>query len=155
VPEPVRVVHELFALFGAAAPDPLDRMPLIRTGERAPIAEPIRRGVWRRDGGCCQWCGYAYDLQIDHIVPWSNGGSDRSDNLRLLCASCNEARSNRRTDIWSRVLPLAFECRRCVRPQRYLNDDDEPVEFIEQADPVSAYCVTCRTPGISEHWATM
>lgn len=146
MPEPGQLIDDVIALFGSAAPDPLERLPLVRTGEREPIDSGVRRGVWLRDGGRCQWCGYAYGLQLDHIVPWSNGGSDRSDNLRLLCDRCNETRSNRRTDSWTRVLPVAFECRRCVRPQRRLDDNDEPV---------NAYCIACRTAGIAERWTTV
>lgn len=152
--EPVRVVDELLALFGPEAPDVLDRLPRVRSGDREPIPSYVRYGVWHRDCGRCQWCGSTHDLQFDHIVPWSNGGTDRSDNLRLLCAGCNEARSNRRTDVWTRVLPIAYECRRCMRPQRVLNDDDEPIEFIEQVDPVRAYCVQCRASGIAERERT-
>jgi hypothetical protein len=153
--EPRRVLDELLAMFGPDAPDQLDRLRLVRTGEREPIPMSVRRGVWFRDGRCCQWCGAFDNLQLDHIVPWSNGGSDRSDNLRLLCANCNETRSNRRTDIWTRVLPLAFECSRCARPERYLTDDDETIEYVEQADRVGAYCMACRTPGLAERWALL
>lgn len=152
--EPARVVYELLALFGADAPDLLDRMPVVRTGEREPISEGVRRGIWLRDCGECQWCGHPHDLEIDHIIPWSNGGSDRSDNLRLLCTRCNEARSNRRTDVWTRVLPLTYECRRCMQPQRCIDDEGDSYQYIEQIDPVKAYCVSCRAAGIAERWST-
>ncbi|WP_081871909.1 HNH endonuclease [Nocardia otitidiscaviarum] len=64
------------------------------TEERAPIDRITRVGVYARDGWKCQWCGAAHHLELDHIVPWSAGGSDSPSNLRTLCKSCNEKRSN-------------------------------------------------------------
>ncbi len=29
------------------------------------------------------------DLSLDHIYPWSLGGPDTVENLRVLCRSCN------------------------------------------------------------------
>ncbi|ACG72989.1 HNH endonuclease [Anaeromyxobacter sp. K] len=56
----------------------------------------VRREVWRRDGGCCQWrlanggaCGSTHALQLDHIVPLALGGASTVANLRLLCAAHN------------------------------------------------------------------
>jgi 5-methylcytosine-specific restriction endonuclease McrA len=34
-------------------------------------------------------------LNIDHIHPRSQGGSDRISNLTLACIPCNQAKSNR------------------------------------------------------------
>ena len=64
------------------------------TEERAPIDLVTRRGVYARDGWQCQWCASKHHLELDHIIPWSAGGDDSPGNLRTLCASCNEKRSN-------------------------------------------------------------
>jgi len=54
-------------------------------------------------------------LQLDHIVPWSAGGSDRSSNLRTLCNVCNEQRSNHQADMdLVTVLPVANWCLPCT-----------------------------------------
>ncbi|MCE5191877.1 MAG: HNH endonuclease [Actinomycetia bacterium] len=37
-------------------------------------------------------------MQVDHIVPWANGGESRLDNLQVLCAECNAGKSNRHAD---------------------------------------------------------
>ncbi len=48
--------------------------------------------------GCrCWWCRREQsleDLTLDHLIPKSKGGSNSSENLRLACRSCNQARGN-------------------------------------------------------------
>lgn len=65
-----------------------------RTRRRETIPEDVRRLVWQRDGGQCQECGATEMLQYDHVIPWSMGGADTADNLRLLCAECNRLKSD-------------------------------------------------------------
>ena len=72
----------------------------------ATVEEPILgkvRGVgWRlrylvlkRDRFACRACGRSpashpgVELQVDHIVAWSNGGLTVEGNLQTLCAQCN------------------------------------------------------------------
>lgn len=40
-------------------------------------------------GRQCMKCGAADNLQLDHILPWSKGGTNRFDNFQLLCRPCN------------------------------------------------------------------
>jgi 5-methylcytosine-specific restriction endonuclease McrA len=54
----------------------------------------VRREVWRRDGGRCQWklangeiCGCTRHLQLDHVKPLALGGTSTVDNVRILCRS--------------------------------------------------------------------
>lgn len=50
----------------------------------------------RRDGFGCMHCGSrSGDLQIDHIVPIAENGSNDMGNLQLLCPSCNSIKSDR------------------------------------------------------------
>ncbi len=60
------------------------------------IPAHIRRAVWERDHGCCQWkldngeiCGSRYRLQFDHIKPRAQGGHTTVANIRLLCQRHN------------------------------------------------------------------
>lgn len=58
-----------------------------------------------RDGTACGICGKEVDMSLsprsamgptrDHIKPWSLGGSDDPDNLRLAHSVCNIRRGNR------------------------------------------------------------
>ena len=61
---------------------------------REPIPEAIRNEVWRRDGGQCVMCSSRYQLEFDHIIPVSRGGSSSARNLQLLCRSCNQSKSS-------------------------------------------------------------
>jgi hypothetical protein len=50
----------------------------------------VKLEVWQRDGGQCTRCGSSEDLHLDHIIPWSKGGSSTTpDNVQLLCGGHN------------------------------------------------------------------
>ena len=53
-------------------------------------------------GAYCQGCGrdYTFDprvLEVDHVSPKSDGGSDAYDNLTLLCPPCNKEKRDKIT----------------------------------------------------------
>ena len=56
----------------------------------------VRREVWKRDGGRCQWplegggiCGSTYQVELDHIIPVAKGGPSSAANLRCACKGHN------------------------------------------------------------------
>jgi hypothetical protein len=59
---------------------------------RDAIPSAIRREVWRRDGGRCVKCGSRENLEYDHIIPVSKGGSNTARNIELLCETHNRAK---------------------------------------------------------------
>jgi len=61
---------------------------------RQPIPESVRHEVWRRDQGRCVDCGSREQLEFDHIVPVSKGGSSTPRNVELRCAPCNARKSD-------------------------------------------------------------
>lgn len=65
---------------------------------RTPLPRTLRAYVIARDGAVCGICGLgvlAEDLDIDHIVPVSLGGSDDPENLQVTHASCNRSKGAR------------------------------------------------------------
>ena len=68
---------------------------------RRSIGSGVRYHVLHRAGFKCQACGARptdsndVELAIDHIVPFSLGGSNDASNLQVLCAPCNGSKSNR------------------------------------------------------------
>lgn len=63
-------------------------------GKREPIPQGIMDKVWNRDNGQCVLCSSKQNLEFDHIIPFSKGGSNTYRNLQLLCRSCNAKKSN-------------------------------------------------------------
>ncbi|MFL5263671.1 MAG: HNH endonuclease, partial [Anaeromyxobacteraceae bacterium] len=60
------------------------------------VPAAVRRAVFIRDGGCCQWpmssggiCGCRTRVELEHIVPVALGGESTVSNMRLLCALHN------------------------------------------------------------------
>jgi len=62
------------------------------------IPDSIKAAVMVRDGGRCRSCYSAVNLQIDHIVPLSKGGTSEETNLQTLCRRCNRRK-------WKRLIP--------------------------------------------------
>jgi len=51
-----------------------------------------RRQVFVRDGWTCVYCGSPVCERtghVDHVLPWSRGGSNEMSNLVAACAECN------------------------------------------------------------------
>jgi hypothetical protein len=66
------------------------------------IPAHVRRVVWNRDAGKCQWplasggiCGSTRHLELDHIHPRSLGGASTADNLRVVCRAHNDLAARR------------------------------------------------------------
>ena len=68
---------------------------------RRKINDNTRYAVLERAGFKCQCCGMKplknndVILHIDHIIPYSLGGSDSIDNLQVLCDKCNISKRNK------------------------------------------------------------
>lgn len=62
---------------------------------RKAIPDDVKLLVWSRDKGVCVRCGASKELHFDHIIPLSRGGSDESENIQVLCRTCNLAKCDR------------------------------------------------------------
>lgn len=59
------------------------------------VRPSVRFDVFKRDGFTCQYCGRkAPDviLEVDHIIPVSQGGQDTIENLATSCWDCNRGK---------------------------------------------------------------
>lgn len=60
------------------------------------ISSEVKKEVWKRDSGKCVICGSTKNLHFDHDLPFSKGGTSLTEkNIRLLCAKCNLAKSDK------------------------------------------------------------
>ena len=67
----------------------------------------VKRLVYERDRGRCLACGSDELIQYDHVVPWSMGGGNEPQNIRLLCAGCNRRQAiGGRIDLTQPLRPL-------------------------------------------------
>ncbi len=56
---------------------------------RTPLKNSQRRKIMERDRYRCCHCNSWINLQIDHIIPVSKGGTNKKSNLQTLCKKCN------------------------------------------------------------------
>ena len=60
------------------------------------VTPKMKVRVLERDNYTCQMCGKTVKdgvkLEVDHIHPFSKGGSDDISNLRTLCQECNRGK---------------------------------------------------------------
>ena len=73
-----------------------------------PYRTNLRADVLHRDGDKCVYCnrsGKRQRLELDHVVPRSNGGAHRYDNLVAACRPCNQQRGNQTLERWLQRRP--------------------------------------------------
>ena len=59
------------------------------------IPAKVRYEVYMRDNGKCVICGSNINIEFDHIIPFSIGGSHNADNIQVLCQECNREKSDK------------------------------------------------------------
>ena len=98
-----------------------------------------RLAIYLRDGLACVWCGDGVEdtgsLTLDHLTPWSKGGTNNASNLVTACRKCNSARGNRGIRAFAKVVSdymgvdmtnVLMHVRRCRRRswQKHLTEAD-------------------------------
>ena len=64
---------------------------------KSPISPKLRFDVFRRDKFVCQYCGACgpnVELEVDHVIPVSRGGTDDMSNLKTACFNCNRGKGD-------------------------------------------------------------
>lgn len=65
--------------------------------ERMLIEPHIKRQIWERQHEKCAYCGTRRQLKhmtVDHIIPFSKGGTDDIENLQCTCKMCNRLKND-------------------------------------------------------------
>ena len=79
------------------------KKPKVKTVNRRPPKtwDYSRCEILSRDSHRCLYCGNRPSLDpdcrlvLDHVIPWSLGGTGTTNNVVTSCADCNGAKSNR------------------------------------------------------------
>ena len=56
----------------------------------ANLTNAQRKAIYRRDGWRCALCDSTKYIQIHHIIPRGQGGTNHPHNLICLCADCHD-----------------------------------------------------------------
>lgn len=105
--------------------------------------------VLEANEGNCAYCGRP-SQEMDHVIPWSNGGLDDLPNLVPACASCNKKKGDKTPPVWwvSMQMPWFYDNRWRATPQgdektrslreRYLELHEDALAVLENLDEVAA-----------------
>lgn len=67
-----------------------------------------RLAIYARDGYACVYCGVGVEdevkLSLDHVRPYSKGGSNDAENLVTCCKRCNDSRGNRALRVFCKAV---------------------------------------------------
>lgn len=92
-------------VFGHVCPVYYVAEPATETREQRKYTRSISRDVMlkvvRRDSQTCQKCFEIVkdnEVEFDHVIPFSRGGTSTVDNLRLVHRTCNRKKSNKTDD---------------------------------------------------------
>jgi len=94
----VRVEDDAVASISGAIRVP--RVILLQAFDRVPRRQVRfnRINVYARDRNTCQYCGRCFaraDLNLDHVVPRSQGGCSTWENVVCSCLDCNRKKGGR------------------------------------------------------------
>jgi len=85
-----------FRLLAVEGEEDFTAPPRIDTQHRRLIPTAVKVEVWKRDAGKCVVCGATDELQFDHDLPYSKGGTSfTAENVQLLCARHNLQKHDR------------------------------------------------------------
>ena len=81
----------------------LDKPPQRTDLGKLPHYRTHRHRLYGEQEGVCKGCGIHFPfkvMEVDHILPKSQGGTDHIDNLQLLCCACNRSKGGKTMAQW-------------------------------------------------------
>ncbi len=88
------------------------RTDIPKRTDLGPLPKPRthRRRLFGDQEGRCNWCQVEFsigNLEVDHIIAKTKGGTDHLDNLQLLCGRCNRIKGDRGMEYLRTKLQIA------------------------------------------------
>lgn len=87
------------------------RKALLRQQTAHQIKPRVIRARFAQFDNCCAYCGAAGDMQIEHVVPISKGGTHAIGNIVPSCQACNYSKREHEVERWYRAQPQFSEKR--------------------------------------------
>jgi len=75
-------------------------------------ADIVKHTLLSMYGNTCLYCGNSIsweDSQLDHIVPRADSGSNRLENLAVVCAQCNQSKDRQPFGLWAKQQGIDLE----------------------------------------------
>lgn len=98
------------------------------------ISGKVKEFVFRRDQGKCVYCGSTENLEFDHVIPITKGGSNSERNIQLTCFECNRAKFNYLDDDFLKITRNQREKKKGSNISLLLNDILIPIGIINKLD---------------------
>lgn len=73
---------------------PEDFKPFYRRNDSS-MPRKRKQKVLQRDNYTCTHCGAGNVTTVDHIIPYSKGGSNKQSNLQAMCYDCNQEKGDK------------------------------------------------------------
>jgi hypothetical protein len=126
--------------------------------ERKPITKKTRFEVFKRDRFTCQYCGRMSPdviLEVDHIKPVAEGGTNKMINLITSCRDCNRGKGKRKlsddAELKKQQKELVDHADKREQAEMMIKWRDEMLDMtVRQAESISKYIENTTEWGVSD-----
>lgn len=112
------------------------------------IGPKLRFEVFKRDGFTCQYCGRKTPivvLEVDHVVPRAEGGTDDIENLVTSCWDCNRGKGKGLLDDRAPVSDLHDQAVMMLEKERQLKEYNEVKRQVRERED-------CDISDLHDYW---
>lgn len=101
------MLSKIWGTFSKPPPETIEGVGAAEEKRLTPqLSNADRFALQDRVGNKCEYCGQRYALEVHHIIPREEGGSNKQSNLIVLCGTCHTVAQNG-TISRSRLLDIA------------------------------------------------